>query len=45
MGPNNGSSEHSNRMSSASGTPGICHMLTTSCRALADSNAQLILEP
>lgn len=29
-GPNNGSSEHNNHMSSVSGTPGNCHMLTTS---------------
>lgn len=36
-----GRGEHGNHGSSASGTPGNCHMLTNSHGALGDSNAQL----
>lgn len=40
MGPNPGRGEHSKDTSPAARTPGNCRVLTTSCRALADSDAQ-----
>lgn len=44
MDPSTGRGEHSNHESSASGTPRNCHVPSTPCRALVDSNAQLIPE-
>lgn len=43
-GPGPGGGEQSEDPSSASETPGNCCVFATSCRALADSNAQLTPE-